>query len=158
MKPMIYSKEMKSELLASGEYKGYKYYIVSMGTHPCAYIEIPKNSKYYMKHYDLIDDINCHGGLTFSQQYLFLEDEKLLIDHTWFIGWDYAHFGDFIGVYIDIEYILSSNAHLWKTKEIMKEIKDVIIQITHNDPIKNLCYEGKTQHFDISEELFNERT
>ena len=46
MKKMVYSSKRKRELLDSGEYLGYNYYILNLGTHPTAYVEIPKNHKY----------------------------------------------------------------------------------------------------------------
>lgn len=38
---MIY-KRATQELLYQGEYKGYRFFIVSYGTHPCAYVENKK--------------------------------------------------------------------------------------------------------------------
>ena len=41
MKQMIYSSvRTQPEQLAVGEYKGFDYYVLSMGTHPCAYIDV----------------------------------------------------------------------------------------------------------------------
>lgn len=46
MKEMIYKNYMENgqeviEILDEGVYKGFHYVIVSYGTHPCAYVEIP---------------------------------------------------------------------------------------------------------------------
>lgn len=69
MKEMIYQPALKErDILDSGEYNGYKYYIVSLGTHPCAYVEVPEGHICYGKcdedAYDL--DIDVHGGITFG--------------------------------------------------------------------------------------------
>lgn len=88
-------------ILASGTYQGYNYYVLSMGTHPCGYIEIPETSKYYNVYCDNIP-VNCHGGLTYSRNYLnsiAAEDEG-----RYFIGWDYAHYNDYVGYYDMVEF------------------------------------------------------
>ena len=48
-KEMIYYKKQRCELLASGICFGYKYYVLNLGTHPTAYVEIPKDNKNYKK-------------------------------------------------------------------------------------------------------------
>ncbi len=45
MKEMIYEPTKKIELLYNDIYKGYHFYIISYGTHPCCYVEIPSKSK-----------------------------------------------------------------------------------------------------------------
>jgi len=90
MLEMIYEPQMKpAKILDSGIYNNFEYKIVSYGTHPCCYISIPKNHKYYNKDYENID-IECHGGLTYSQK----QD-----DNKYWIGWDYAHCNDYMGYY-----------------------------------------------------------
>ena len=44
-KVMEYGKERRTELLCKGKYKNYNYYVLNLGTHPTAYIEIPKENK-----------------------------------------------------------------------------------------------------------------
>lgn len=44
IKPMIYKTERKREILAHDAYKGYEFAIISLGTHPCAYIDIPRGN------------------------------------------------------------------------------------------------------------------
>ena len=129
IKPMVYQTERKIELLCKSEYKDYKYYILNLGTHPTAYIEIPEGNKLYGKDYDEIYDmgydIDIHGGLTYS------DDELMGIKiKNWFIGWDYAHFGDYVGY----QELFSSNLLMneekkWTTEEIIKECKHAIDQI-----------------------------
>lgn len=138
IKPMIYQKDRKIELLHKGEYKGYNYYILNLGTHPTAYIEIPKEHKLYGKHYDDIYemgyDINVHGGLTYSDSKLMCVKSK-----NWFIGWDYAHAYDYCGYY-ELGDFLNEKTKKWTTEEIIEECKSAInqiIEIEGKDEISN---------------------
>ena len=132
IKPMIYQKDRKMELLHKGEYKGYNFYILNLGTHPTAYIEIPKEHKLYGKDYNEIYemgyDIDVHGGLTYS------DDELMCVkSENWFIGWDYAHCDDYAGYYEeDFLRHLSEMRKLkkWTTEEIIEECKSAINQIS----------------------------
>lgn len=49
------------------------------------YVTIPKEHPYYEKHYDDME-IDCHGGLTFSE----------ISDNKYMIGFDCAHSGDYV--------------------------------------------------------------
>ena len=77
MKEMVYKSERcDAELLACDTYKGFDYYVVSRGMHPCAYVDI--------KHYDKAINaktINCHGGITYSESTLDAADHD-----GWFIA------------------------------------------------------------------------
>lgn len=124
IRPMIYQVNRKMELLHKDNYKGYNYYILNLGTHPTAYIEIPEKNKLYGENYDNID-LNVHGGLTYSDNELMGIKSK-----NWFIGWDYAHAGDYMGFYKNVDLRLKNiNDKKWTTKEIIKECKDAIDQL-----------------------------
>ena len=96
------------------EYKGYTCHVNRVyrqepynpeywfGGHLCGYVEIPKDNKYYEKHYDDID-VDCHGGLTYSE----------MVDEKWKIGFDCAHSGD----------ISPSIENFKKTNSEMKEFE-----------------------------------
>lgn len=115
-------------VLASGTYKGYNYFILSMGTHPCGYVEIPKSSKYYNVDYDNIP-IECHGGLTYSENYLGTIANEC--EERFFVGWDYAHYMDYVGYY-DIGELKPSFVEplkKFKTKEMVNECLKVIEQL-----------------------------
>ncbi len=133
IKEMKYQTNRKVELLYNNIYKNYHYYILNLGTHPTAYIEVTRHSHIYFQDYRELD-INVHGGLTFSGNTLYL-NEKNKITNSWFIGWDYAHTGDYVGYYEDFNNcgIFTINSlrddKKWTTKEIIKECENVINQI-----------------------------
>lgn len=124
---MVYfAKRFKESLiLASGNKNGYNYWALNLGTHPCCYVEIPKGHKYYNVDYDDID-IYCHGGLTYSRSYLggVTGDEPT---DRWFIGWDYAHYGDFCGYLIGTG--LNNLDRTYTTEELVCDCLEVIEQL-----------------------------
>lgn len=127
MTEMVYfPKRFKESLiLASGNKNGFNYWVLNFGTHPCCYVEIPKGHKYYNVHNDEIN-VNCHGGLTYSNSYLksVTGDEPT---DRWFIGWDYAHYGDFCGYLIGSG--LNNLERTYTTKELVCDCLEVIDQL-----------------------------
>ena len=63
--------------------------IVSLGSHPCAYITFP-GVEHISKYDDANDLCQVHGGFTFLGT-----RENLGIAGIW-LGWDYAHYGDLL--------------------------------------------------------------
>ena len=129
MREMVYKENWTPEnkaiyILDEGVYKDYHYAIVSLGSHPCAYIELPKEHKYYGKGYDDIP-IDCHGGLTYSSEGLLPSNHDCHRDGFW-IGWDYAHLGDYCGWFN----VFDSTGKKWTTEEILQEVKEVIEQLS----------------------------
>ena len=136
MNEMVYKERMsRAELLANDTYKGYEYVVLSLGSHPCGYVVVEDNDKLFGLDYDTIHskfDLDCHCGLTYSEDYLsFLEfsdkyncDVKCGIHNKWVIGWDYAHYGDYVGYDL-----FSDDGKKWSTAEIVDECKDVIEQL-----------------------------
>lgn len=131
MKDMIYrsGKEAKREVLDSGDYRGFKFYAINVGNHPCGYVEVPESSwAHTVKSYDdeRLDEINVHGGFSFCKGRLFLQDKDLFAKGQ-FLGWDYAHFGDYT------KYDNFDSPELgtrrYTTEEIVAECKSVIDQI-----------------------------
>lgn len=119
MKEMVYSIKRNEEILDSGEYKGYKYVILSLGTHPTAYVE---NKIGVEDYYDeILDNVIVHGGFTYLGNAYW---DKSYNDQTNYIGWDYAHIGD----YMD-GFIFCFDGKQWTTEEIYKEVKSVIDQL-----------------------------
>lgn len=117
MKEMVYQKNRKIEILYNGEYKGYKFAILNLGTHPTAYVE----NKNGFPDYDKTNELAAysHGGYTYFGGAYWDKEDK-----TEYLGWDYAHCDDFVGYY-------TSDSGLWCTKqwttaEIYEEVKRVI--------------------------------
>lgn len=134
MKEMIYQANRKRELLDNGSCYGFEYFIMSFGMYPVAYIKIPKNHPFYKKEYDDICkecDIEVNGGLTFSEDCLWIsETEKL---DGWFIGWDYAHYGDYIGSILGLLYSNVTDGKKWTTEEIRQEVFNACKQLKEID-------------------------
>ena len=131
MKEMIYQAERKREMLDTGYCLGLLYYIMNLGTHPTAYVKIPENHKYYKKDMEKID-IYVHGGITYSNDYLYIENNQKI--EGWFIGWDYIHYGDYAGyeekiatIYEKIEKTLQNE--VVKEEEFFKDVKAVCYQL-----------------------------
>ncbi|MCM1276700.1 MAG: hypothetical protein NC299_15295 [Lachnospiraceae bacterium] len=127
MKEMIYDGKNAVTVLDDDVHRGYRYLILSYGRHPCAYVEIPPNSGFYGKHYDDMPEIACHGGLTYSDNRLYLENGQII--KGWFLGWDYAHSGDCSCVDGKV-----FGGKQWTTAEIKREAQEVIDQIIESDP------------------------
>lgn len=103
--------------IAYGKHKGFSYYVLSLGTHPCAYVDVSALSKCGID----TKCIDCHGGITYSCDSLSTVEKK-----GWFIGWDYAHFEDYTGM---IPEWFALDFKRWTTREIVEECKKVIDQI-----------------------------
>lgn len=110
--------QKNSEIVKEGEYKGYDFLIRTVfNSHYCAYVRIPEDHKFYGIPYDEID-IDCHGGLTFSE---FTNFAPLNIQKGYWIGWDYAHCDDWTPYH--------TNGKKWTIDEIYEEVKKVIDQL-----------------------------
>lgn len=112
------------EILCQSWYMGYKVLIVNYFTHPCAYIGLRSNHKYDHVYYEDIHDIDCHGGLTYSGDDHIVVKE--LQNSGWFIGWDYAHSGDWYGPYP------IPGDKKWSTMEIINECMSVVNQLSES--------------------------
>nr|DAS60525.1 MAG TPA: hypothetical protein [Caudoviricetes sp.] len=82
---------MNLEIMKVGIFKGSSYVIThtdnGFSSWYCGYVEVKKDHIYFEQHYDNINDIECHGGLTYSG-YRF-KDYK---DKAYYIGFDTNHF------------------------------------------------------------------
>lgn len=117
IKAMIYTNIMhEGRVLYNSSYKGYEFYVVSYGTHPCCYILVDYNNPYFRVDYDYID-LDVHGGVTFASFDHSCINNR---DHKWIIGWDYAHYGDRIGCSGKI-YTKYGINHTYKTKELIRD-------------------------------------
>ena len=124
-----------------GEYKGFEYVVLfnALG-HRCGYAGIPEGHELYKnKDSNILDTIECHGGITFSDFAEWLGPKK------WWIGFDYTHFGDALDIesikkYFGEEaikeaigsnrvYIIYPEEHIWVLDECIEECKHIIDQI-----------------------------
>lgn len=123
MKEMIYGESKENpDVLYSGEYRGHKFAILNLGSHPTAYVE----DKIGLIGYEdfRLNGISVHGGFTFHDTGYWGNDSEKI---SW-LGWDYAHSGDFMGYYsTDNPFYYSSKQ--WTTAEIYEEVKGVVEQI-----------------------------
>ncbi len=87
LKEMHYQRKDICETLANGTYKGHEYIVRNYGSHPCCYVSIPEGQAINE------DSIVCHGGITYTGESLPQEE---CINGVWWIGWDYAHLGDYL--------------------------------------------------------------
>lgn len=126
MKEMVYNSDPKREWLDHGEYKGYEYVIMSLGTHPTAYVGIPKAEADAFLQEDLeeTDLIDVHGGITYQRDYVLDEDKNEYSNDKWWIGWDYAHLYDYM---TSNDY--GQNRKQWTTEEILEDVKSVVEQV-----------------------------
>ncbi len=123
---MVYTGDVTERtLLAHGIYKGLDYYVLSLGSHPCAYV----NCKNYLINED---DIECHGGVTYHADHL---DLPLIAIEGNFIGWDYAHCYDFIYLKTDTleDALRSSRGKKYTTDKMIADCINVIEQIVEVD-------------------------
>ena len=63
MKQMKYSRERTINILAQGHYRHVPYYVFSMGTHPCAYLEVTDMNLN-------TNDVECHDQITYDNDRL----------------------------------------------------------------------------------------
>ena len=123
---------IKKKILYKNHYKGFLYVVVSFGTHPCCYVEIPKNTRYYSTNQgsEILEGIPIHGGITFADYRTDFKRGK-----KFFIGWDYAHGDDFIGSYLILsifETMELRKLKQWTTDEMIEDCKKVIDYILDN--------------------------
>ena len=117
------------EILDSGVYKDIKYVILSFYTHPCAYIENILNVKSY---YDKkLKKAPVHKKFTYLGKVYWDKNDK-----GEYLGWDYAHNGDYNGA-DDISEVNDKRFDLtgkkYTTSEVLKDVYKVIDWIIKNN-------------------------
>lgn len=131
MKQMIYDRN-QAKLLHKGVCKGFEFYIISYGTHPCAYVRIPEDHRLYqVDYFDYTKeiDVNCHGGITWSKEGLYRSNPINVDRDGWWIGWDYHHFGDYDATYETSHDCEFYGDKRWTTEEIYSEVVYVCEQL-----------------------------
>ena len=116
MREMIYGGQ--KGVLDHGVISNIEYYIYSCGSHPSAYIKLPKDT-------DI--DLMVHGGITYGPgQPLPWMNENEADDGYWW-GWDYAHYGDLF--YPGINSDRAREGRIWTVKKIfMEDVAPAIFQ------------------------------
>lgn len=128
MKEMKYQSQMKIEVLDTGFCFGLLYYIMNLGTHPTAYIRIPKGHKLYGKNdEEIYQKVDVHGGITYINDSITIENNQKI--EGWFIGWDYGHYGDYMGIEELVPMEFRIGGKKWTTQEIYKELREACYQI-----------------------------
>ena len=131
---IYYNGRLKNpKVLENQIYKNYEYYIVTLGSHPCCYVLLPKGHRYHNMFYDDIN-IKCHYGLTYSDNRLF--KENVIKNNEWVIGWDYAHSDDYLSY---DSYFLEGDeyGHKYTLDELRDDVYDVINQLVKGDELEN---------------------
>lgn len=108
LEEMVYTYMIRrTKPLWHGITDGFEWYILSLGTHPTAYVNLKGRC-------NSIDtrDLCVHGGITYTEDILRVGEADY---EGFWIGWDYAHYGDLIG--LDPEEYSDMYKH-WTTQEI----------------------------------------
>lgn len=151
MKPMVYGEKWTNhQILYSGKYKGYQFYICSLSVHPTAYVKVSDNDDYpeWVR-----NRISCNGGITYAGTGIELTSK---FEDGFYLGWDYGHSWD---------YNCTSNCGAkHTTEEIYEEVKNVINQLipledeiklkfywNNNDNICPFCGENKYKYSEYEE-------
>lgn len=130
MNEIVYTVFRTNQLVESGEYEGYKFAIFNYGLNPAAYVGIPDGHPFRGNRRLVQTMIQCHGGITFMENLRGAISRKNaphlveVFDNQFVIGWDYAHYGDFMPALA-----LCRAGKVWTTEEIFEEVKDVIKQL-----------------------------
>lgn len=80
-------------IVGHGRYKGMDYFLFWNDSWWCAYVDVT-GTQYHDIDYNKINELTCHGGLTFSSPYLGIDEYHSNDEKRWYLGWDYAHLGD----------------------------------------------------------------
>lgn len=117
------------KLCALGEYKGRTFIVIYVGTHPCAYVACETD---LYKQQDEQENFSSlvHGGFTWYgslghwTRYFHNVDPKILAKK--YVGWDYAHFGDYSRFYEDGMWEKPDDFTKWTTDDLIDCIVNLI--------------------------------
>lgn len=146
-KDMVYGARKPGEILAEGTKDEYTFKVISQGTHPCGYVSVPSNHPLHEK-LDLLESyIDCHGGITFDGSI-----EKFGMTE-YYIGWDYAHSGDYLGADFGFN---SEDDRKYTTLEVIEECLYVIGQLQmYNRIIKDFKDENMVSKDEIRKIIYD---
>ena len=126
MKEMIYTKERKREWLLHDYYREIEFVIMSLGTHPTAYIGVEKDNPYWLSSGDSLE--SCNGGITYANSFIYDEEKKKYENNKWWLGWDYSHMWDYTTLFNE-----TFGLKKWTTEEILEEVKATIDEVLGED-------------------------
>lgn len=119
--PDIYNYSGENHIVCFGTHlkdEHYRYVVMSIGgRHPTVYIQFPGIKE--IDSYDNVMSPPVHGGFTF------LGELKLLPNDGIWLGWDYAHCGD----YIFTNWTPDSCDHIWTKRELEAEAMSTLTRI-----------------------------
>lgn len=97
-------------------YQGVRYWIVSNGQHPLAYVEADKID---FSNITYSDEFECHGEVTFRGTKDFTIGGSEIV-----VGWDYAHFtlNDYSTLWKHLSDEDEKNLKRWSFEEIQREV------------------------------------
>ena len=128
-KEMVYNGKNKSEIICFKEFDdGTALAVINVrGSHPCCYIQFPDINKVHdYNSFELYDKETdkyggVHGGFTFLG-----ELKNYGLEGTW-IGWDYAHLGDWTqSIPVERDVFSHFDEKKWTTKELLEECLDAL--------------------------------
>lgn len=111
-------------------HKGYSYVIVKnwLGVY-CGYVGITKLTPKYYQNYDLCDEIECHGGITWQGKIPgILKDKSKNGNDFYWVGFDCGHFNDYVPM-LDIHPEYRDCVTFRDLDFCIKECKNIIEQI-----------------------------
>lgn len=119
-------RRIPGEIIEEGRYLRIDYVVYTLGTHPAAYVRVPRNHRLYKVFYNMINEEIAqrkmtppHGWLTFGGE---------LPGHSgYWIGWDYAHISDFFDDHLMTGHndLFDIDRH-WTLGEIKEDVKTMI--------------------------------
>lgn len=121
---MVYEPRHDPRTICEGNIDRIDFKIKSLGSHPTAYIKVPKESNYFNSDYNDIP-INIHGGLTYGNT------EN---NNEFWVGWDYAHIGDYC---YDFFTIFNSEERKYTVDDILVDVESAIKQLNKITEIEN---------------------
>lgn len=125
IKEMQYNANGLSEIVARGYAENHPEVIFIVvncrGSHLCAYVTFPDICKLQGEYLlDIDANVEVHGGFTF------LGEVGCARDGIEYVGWDYAHLGDFTCSGIaEIDEHHRSEEHVWSVDEVAKQAEEV---------------------------------
>ena len=107
-----------------GFYNCYDYAICMVNHHPCCYVFLKDGDPYCdVTDYDEVN-ASMHGGCTFvgnPDDFIERYGIKLTLPAKNVIGWDYAHYNDYIPSFANMK-----SGKIWTLKELKDEVHKVI--------------------------------